>query len=90
MLYLRQFNNLESVNLAGNSICREANYKSYMLSHIKYLKYLDYVRVKADDVQAAIEHHQDEVRTKPEDGRFILCVMCLYSTTVLLKHITFL
>ena len=61
MLYLRQFSNLESVNLAGNPICREANYKSYMLSHIKYLKYLDYVRVKADDVQAAIEHHQDEV-----------------------------
>lgn len=60
MLYLRQFNNLESVNLAGNPICREANYKSYMLSHMKYLKYLDYVRVKADDVQAAIEHHQDE------------------------------
>ena len=61
MLYLRQFSNLESVNLAGNPICREANYKSYMLSHIKYLKYLDYVRVKAADVQAAIEHHQDEV-----------------------------
>jgi hypothetical protein len=59
--YLRQFNNLESVNLAGNPICREANYKSYLLSHIKSLKYLDYVRVNADDVMAAIEHHQDEV-----------------------------
>jgi hypothetical protein len=64
MIDLRQFTNLESINLAGNPICREANYKSYMLSHFKSLKYLDYVRVKADDVQAAIEHHQDEVSTE--------------------------
>jgi Leucine-rich repeat len=59
--YLRQFQHLELVNLADNPICREANYKSYILSHLKNLKYLDYNRVQADDVAQAIEHHQDEV-----------------------------
>jgi hypothetical protein len=61
MLYLRQFKQLELVNLAGNPLCREANYKSYLCSHIKNLKYLDYVRVKADDIAAAMEQHQDEM-----------------------------
>jgi Leucine-rich repeat len=59
--YLRQFQHLELVNLADNPICREANYWSYILSHLKHLKYLDYNRVQADDVAQAIEHHQDEV-----------------------------
>jgi hypothetical protein len=61
MLYLRQFKHLELVNLAGNPLCREANYKSYLLSHVKNLKFLDYSRVKADDVSAAFEQHQDEM-----------------------------
>jgi hypothetical protein len=61
MLYLRQFKHLELVNLAGNPLCREANYRSYLCSHIKHLKFLDYCRVKAEDVTAAMEHHQDEM-----------------------------
>ena len=61
MLYLRQFNHLELVNLAGNPICRESNYQSYLLSHVKNLKYLDYTRVKVADVAAAVEQHQDEM-----------------------------
>lgn len=61
VLYLRQFENLELVTLAGNPLCREANYKSYLCSHIKNLKYLDYVRVKAEDVTLAMEQHQDEM-----------------------------
>lgn len=58
MMYLRQFDNLELVNLAGNPLCREANYRAYMMSHIKRLKFLDYVRVNPDDVGAAFEHYQ--------------------------------
>jgi CRISPR/Cas system-associated protein Cas7 (RAMP superfamily) len=61
MLYLRQFKNLELVNLAGNPLCREANYKSYLLSNCKNLKYLDYTRITSDDVTAAFEQHQDEM-----------------------------
>lgn len=61
MLYLRQFKSLELVNLAGNPLCREANYKSYLCSHVKNIKFLDNVRVTADDVVAAMEQHQDEM-----------------------------
>jgi len=61
VMYLRQFRNLQLVNLSGNPICREANYHSYLLSHIRNLTYLDYRRVKADEVQAAMELHQDEM-----------------------------
>eukprot|EP00892_Ulva_mutabilis_P007393 jgi/Ulvmu1/5025/UM021_0042.1 len=61
MIYLRQFENLELVNLAGNPLCREANYRAYMLSHIKRLKFLDYVRVNPDEIGAAFEHYQDEL-----------------------------
>ena len=58
VMYLRQFERLELVNLAGNPLCREANYRAYMLSHIKCLKFLDYVRVNPDDLGAAFEHYQ--------------------------------
>lgn len=58
VMYLRQFDRLELVNLAGNPLCREANYRAYMLSHIKCLKFLDYVRVNPDDLGAAFEHYQ--------------------------------
>lgn len=59
--YLRQFRNLRLVNLAGNPICKEHDYRSYVLSHIKDLTYLDYRRVAGEDVHAAMEQHQDEM-----------------------------
>mmetsp|Transcript_30137 Transcript_30137/g.55076 ORF Transcript_30137/g.55076 Transcript_30137/m.55076 type:complete len:526 (-) Transcript_30137:137-1714(-) len=61
VMYLRQFRNLRLVNLAGNPICRDHDYRSYVLSHIKDLTYLDYRRVYAADVQTAQEQHQDEM-----------------------------
>ncbi|KAL3160580.1 hypothetical protein ABBQ32_010517 [Trebouxia sp. C0010 RCD-2024] len=57
-MYLRQFRKLRLVNLAGNPIAAAADYRSYVLSHIKDLTYLDYRRVNAADVAAAIEQHQ--------------------------------
>ena len=57
-MYLRQFKKLSLVNLAGNPITTSPDYRSYVLSHIKDLTYLDYRRVNAADVAAAIEQHQ--------------------------------
>ena len=57
-MYLRQFKKLRLVNLAGNPIAASPDYRSYVLSHIKDLTYLDYRRVNAADVAAAIEQHQ--------------------------------
>ncbi|EFJ51609.1 hypothetical protein VOLCADRAFT_73327 [Volvox carteri f. nagariensis] len=61
VMYLRQFKQLRLVNLAGNPICKDHDYRSYVLSHIKDLIYLDYRRVNPADVQAAREQHQDEM-----------------------------
>lgn len=60
-LYLRQFKNLRLVNLDGNPICEEAEYRSYVLSHVKGLKYLDYRLVDKDAVFSAREQHQDDM-----------------------------
>ena len=58
VMYLRQFKKLRLVNLAGNPIALLPDYRSYVLSHIKDLTYLDYRRVNAADVASAIEQHQ--------------------------------
>ncbi len=57
-MYLRQFKQLRLVNLAGNPICKDHDYRSYVLSHVKDLIYLDYRRVNQADVAAAREQHQ--------------------------------
>ncbi len=62
VMYLRQFRNLRLVNLAGNPFCKEHDYRSYVLSHIKDLTYLDYRRVVNADVSLAMEQHQVRVR----------------------------
>lgn len=56
--YLRRFNDLKLVNLAGNPMCKDSDYKSYVLSHIKNLTYMDYRRVNDKDVTTAVEQHQ--------------------------------
>ncbi|MEW5317897.1 MAG: hypothetical protein WDW38_009159 [Sanguina aurantia] len=61
VMYLRQFKQLRLVNLAGNPLCKGHDYRSYVLSHVKGLTYLDYRRVAAPEVSAAVEQHQDEM-----------------------------
>ena len=48
--YLSQFPNLRVLNLAGNPIAKEKEYKLYVLAHIKNLKYLDYRLVDSETV----------------------------------------
>mmetsp|Transcript_22613 Transcript_22613/g.27292 ORF Transcript_22613/g.27292 Transcript_22613/m.27292 type:complete len:515 (-) Transcript_22613:220-1764(-) len=61
VMYLRRFKNLRLVNLAGNPMCRDPEYRSYVLSHVKNLKYLDYRLVEDSTVSAAREQYQDEM-----------------------------
>ena len=56
--YLRQFKHMRMVNLAGNPLSSDPEYRSYVLSHIRDLTYLDYRRVNPADVAAAMEQHQ--------------------------------
>ncbi|GBF93015.1 flagellar associated protein [Raphidocelis subcapitata] len=59
--YLRRFPRLQLVNLAGNPVAKDPSYRSFVLSHLPHLVYLDYQRVPPGDVAAAKEAHQDEL-----------------------------
>jgi hypothetical protein len=40
--YLVRFTNLQLLNLAGNPLAKEPDYRGYVLSHLQHLSYLDY------------------------------------------------
>jgi hypothetical protein len=40
--YLVRFSNLQLLNLAGNPLAKEPDYRGYVLSHMQHLSYLDY------------------------------------------------
>eukprot|EP00744_Colponema_vietnamica_P004863 GILI01007203.1.p1 GENE.GILI01007203.1~~GILI01007203.1.p1 ORF type:complete len:523 (+),score=182.97 GILI01007203.1:70-1638(+) len=61
LMYLRSFKSLRVLNLEGNPICKEPDYKLYVLAHLKALKYLDYALIEEASVVAAREAHQDEL-----------------------------
>ncbi|XP_071777322.1 dynein regulatory complex subunit 3 [Centroberyx gerrardi] len=42
VIYLRKFKNLHTLNLYGNTICKEENYKCFIAAYLKDLMYLDY------------------------------------------------
>lgn len=60
-MYLRTFKRLRLVNLAGNPLCGDPEYRSYILSHLPGLRYLDYRLVDPLQVAAAHEQYQDEM-----------------------------
>lgn len=48
--YLTRFENLRVLNSTGNPICKNPNYRHYLLAHMRKLKYLDYRLVDEDSV----------------------------------------
>jgi len=60
-MYLRPKTTLQAVNLVGNPFCQETDYRSYVLAHLKHLKYLDYRLVDEQAVTIAREAYQDEL-----------------------------
>jgi hypothetical protein len=69
VMYLRRFKELRLINLAGNPISSEVDYKAYVISHLKNLTYLDYRRIYPAEVQQAREQFQDEVTELEEQER---------------------
>jgi hypothetical protein len=57
----RKFERLRLLNLEGNPVCKEAEYRMMVLAFLNQLKYLDYSMVQRDEIIAAREQFQ--VRT---------------------------
>ena len=59
--YLRSFPSLRMLNLEGNPICQEEEYRLYLLGFIPQLSYLDFVMVGEDERAKALDTFQDEL-----------------------------
>tara|TARA_B110000305_G_C19431405_1_gene636442 strand:- start:928 stop:1839 length:912 start_codon:yes stop_codon:yes gene_type:complete len=57
--YLRKFKKLHLVNLEGNPVCKEAEYKYMLLAYLPNVKYLDYALIQevSDCVECKSETH---------------------------------
>ena len=70
ILYLRQFENLQALNLKGNPIYDEKDFKTYIFAYCQNLKFLDYQRVKENEViQAKLEKETEltEIEGKEQE-----------------------
>ena len=56
IVYLRRFKQLQTLNLSGNPICEQEDYKPYLIAHMPVLEYLDYRLI---DEAAVIYHLSD-------------------------------
>jgi len=61
LMYLRQIPSVRILNLDGNPICLNEDYRPWVLAYIKNLRYLDYRLVASDAVQAARDRYQDQI-----------------------------
>ena len=55
--YLTKFPSLRVLNLAGNPLCSDPNYRDFVLSHFRNLKYLDYHLIDEESVRFLLIHH---------------------------------
>lgn len=67
--YLRDFPNLQSVNLAGSPMSKDQEYKVTILAFLDHIRYLDYCLVKEQEVVEAKETKQDELQGLQESDR---------------------
>lgn len=58
LMYLRQFRKLKVVNLDGNPVCDESDYKSTMYAYMPWLEYLDYAFIDDAKRKEARDLHQ--------------------------------
>jgi len=61
VIYLRKFQKLRLLNLEGNPICKEVDYRMLTIAYLDFLKYLDYSMIRIDEVEIAKEQFQSEL-----------------------------
>ena len=55
MIYLRKFENLRLLNLEGNPICKDFDYRLFVIYHIKDVKVLDGISISQSEYEEAKE-----------------------------------
>jgi|SaaInlStandDraft_6_1057023.scaffolds.fasta_scaffold26775_2 hypothetical protein len=68
-LYLRQFQKLRLLSMAGNPVCQDPESRSYVIAHCRCLSYLDYRLIDEATVVAAREQFNDELLELEERER---------------------
>jgi hypothetical protein len=61
LLYLRTMQNLRVLNIKGNPVCHDAEYRYFILAYLDKIKFLDYGMVSKEEIQTAKEQYQDEL-----------------------------
>ncbi|KAL2101181.1 hypothetical protein ACEWY4_002942 [Coilia grayii] len=64
VIYLRRFKDLRTLNLAGNPLCNEENYKIFIAAYLPDLVYLDYRLVDEKTREAAFAKYQYAIEEK--------------------------
>ncbi|KAJ3027082.1 UNVERIFIED_CONTAM: Dynein regulatory complex subunit 3 [Siphonaria sp. JEL0065] len=72
LAYLTRFENLRVLNCAGNALCKNSNYRHYVLAHIRGLKYLDYRLVDEESIAAAREKYIDDLIALEEEEKIAI------------------
>ncbi|KAJ0399193.1 hypothetical protein ATCC90586_000035 [Pythium insidiosum] len=66
LLYLKTLESLRVLNLSGNPVCSDPEYRPFLLAHLERLQYLDYALVDSNEVLQAREQYQDELEELKE------------------------
>ncbi|DAZ96093.1 TPA: hypothetical protein N0F65_000641 [Lagenidium giganteum] len=66
LLYLKCLESLRVLNLAGNPVCLDPEYRPFLLAHLEKLQYLDYALVDSNETVQAREQYQDELEELKE------------------------
>ena len=61
IINLRGIRTLKMLNLAGNPICAEPDYRMVTLAYVDSLQYLDYALIQSADYEVAKEQYHDEL-----------------------------
>ncbi|KAJ3321556.1 Dynein regulatory complex subunit 3 [Boothiomyces sp. JEL0866] len=69
LAYLIKFESLRVLNLTGNPVHKNPNYKNYCLAHFKNLKYLDYRLIDQESIAIAREKHIDSIISQEEEEK---------------------
>lgn len=69
--YLIKFEKLRVLNLSGNAVCKDKNYKNYCLAHFKNLKYLDYRLIDQESIAVARQKFIDSIIALEEEANIL-------------------